>query len=174
MLHDAHRRRGARADHYLCWLCQQSPAAAWDHCHEHRYFRGPLCGSCNTREGTGMPYLSSASKVRRCISWHAADASINGPCRAGSTPPSSARTWKTEGHGRRPHKLRPRGGTRPRVAPIRAGVQRMARQLADEGRDGARDGRARAAGLRRRDPRRTGRWTFSRLGRGVTGVRRRR
>ncbi|MEU9222609.1 hypothetical protein AB0D47_39740 [Streptomyces sp. NPDC048376] len=47
-----------------------------------------------------MPYLSSASKVRRCISWHAADASINGPCRAGSTPPSSARTWnKPRGTG---------------------------------------------------------------------------
>ncbi|MFJ2565821.1 endonuclease domain-containing protein [Streptomyces sp. NPDC087568] len=57
MLYDAHRRRGARADDYLCRLCQQSPAAAWDHCHEHGYVRGPLCGSCNTREGTGLPYL---------------------------------------------------------------------------------------------------------------------
>ncbi|WP_051821607.1 endonuclease domain-containing protein [Streptomyces sp. NRRL F-5065] len=49
-------RRGTRADDYLCRLCKQSPAAAWDHCHEHGYVRGPLCGSCNTREGTGLPY----------------------------------------------------------------------------------------------------------------------
>ncbi|MFE2053796.1 endonuclease domain-containing protein [Streptomyces sp. NPDC059459] len=56
VLYDAHRRRGTRADDYLCRLCKESPAAAWDHCHEHGYVRGPLCGSCMTREGTGLPY----------------------------------------------------------------------------------------------------------------------
>ncbi|MEU1932900.1 endonuclease domain-containing protein [Streptomyces coeruleorubidus] len=35
---------------------KESPAAGWDHCHEHGYVRGPLCGSCNTREGTGIPH----------------------------------------------------------------------------------------------------------------------
>lgn len=56
VLYDAHRRRGTRADDYLCRLCKQSPAAAWGHCHEHGYVRGPLCGRCNTLEGTGHPY----------------------------------------------------------------------------------------------------------------------
>ncbi|MGW4546312.1 endonuclease domain-containing protein [Streptomyces violaceorubidus] len=51
MPYDAHRRRGTRADDYLCRLCKESPAA-WDHCHEHGYVRGPRCGSCNTRAST--------------------------------------------------------------------------------------------------------------------------
>ncbi|MFF0386939.1 endonuclease domain-containing protein [Streptomyces sp. NPDC004286] len=50
------RRRGTRADDYLCRLCRASQASAWDHCHEHGYVRGPLCGSCNTREGKAPPY----------------------------------------------------------------------------------------------------------------------
>lgn len=56
VLYETLRRRNTRADDYLCRLCKESPAAAWDHCHEHGYVRGPLCGSCNTREGTGIPY----------------------------------------------------------------------------------------------------------------------
>ncbi|MGW3341354.1 endonuclease domain-containing protein [Streptomyces sp. NPDC001009] len=48
--------RRTRADDYLCWWCKASQAAAWDHCHEHGYVRGPLCGSRNTREGTSTPY----------------------------------------------------------------------------------------------------------------------
>ncbi|WUW19292.1 endonuclease VII domain-containing protein [Streptomyces sp. NBC_01463] len=50
------RRRGTRADDYLCRLCKRRQASAWDHCHEHGHVRGPLCGSCNTREGKAMPY----------------------------------------------------------------------------------------------------------------------
>jgi hypothetical protein len=54
--YDSQRRRGARADDYLCRLCKDGPAVAWDHCHEHGYVRGPLCGSCNTREGKAPAY----------------------------------------------------------------------------------------------------------------------
>ncbi|GAA2330527.1 hypothetical protein Scani_33780 [Streptomyces caniferus] len=54
--YDSARRRGTRADEYLCQLCKGSQAAGWDHCHEHGHVRGPLCSSCNTREGTTPPY----------------------------------------------------------------------------------------------------------------------
>ncbi|MCD9880431.1 endonuclease domain-containing protein [Streptomyces guryensis] len=47
--------RGTRADDYLCRLCAETRAAAWDHCHDHGYLRGPLCGSCNTFEGKSTP-----------------------------------------------------------------------------------------------------------------------
>ncbi|WP_406472582.1 endonuclease domain-containing protein [Streptomyces platensis] len=50
------RRRATRADEYLCRLCKASQASAWDHCHAHGYVRGPLCGSCNVREGKATPY----------------------------------------------------------------------------------------------------------------------
>lgn len=56
MPYDKHRRRGTRADDYLCRLCKDSQASAWDHCHEHGFVRGPLCGSCNTSEGSRHPY----------------------------------------------------------------------------------------------------------------------
>ncbi|TXR91750.1 hypothetical protein EAO73_35805 [Streptomyces sp. col6] len=49
------RRRGTRADEYLCRLCKASQASVWDHCHEHGQVRGPLCGSCNSREGCATP-----------------------------------------------------------------------------------------------------------------------
>ncbi|MFD4756348.1 endonuclease domain-containing protein [Streptomyces sp. NPDC058426] len=49
--YDTLRRRGARADDYLCRLCRSSQASVWDHCHDHGHVRGPLCGGCNTREG---------------------------------------------------------------------------------------------------------------------------
>lgn len=55
--YEKHRRRGSRADDYLCRLCKESQASAWDHCHEHGFVRGPLCGSCNTGEGSGHPYF---------------------------------------------------------------------------------------------------------------------
>ncbi|OII59581.1 hypothetical protein BJP40_13265 [Streptomyces sp. CC53] len=51
------RARTLRADDYLCRLCQSSRASVWDRCHEHDLVRGPLCGSCNIREGTGLPCL---------------------------------------------------------------------------------------------------------------------
>ncbi|MEW1552220.1 endonuclease domain-containing protein [Streptomyces tsukubensis] len=54
--YDSVRRRGTRADDYLCRLCKASQASAWDHCHDHGHVRGPLCGSCNTREGKAPPY----------------------------------------------------------------------------------------------------------------------
>ncbi|MFC8095349.1 endonuclease domain-containing protein [Streptomyces sp. NPDC057301] len=34
--------RGTRADDYLCRLCAETRAAAWDHCHDHGFVRGPL------------------------------------------------------------------------------------------------------------------------------------
>ncbi|MFI2241233.1 endonuclease domain-containing protein [Streptomyces chrestomyceticus] len=54
--YDSRRRSSARADEYLCRLCQATQASGWDHCHEHGYVRGPLCGSCNTFEGKGHPH----------------------------------------------------------------------------------------------------------------------
>jgi Recombination endonuclease VII len=79
------RRRGPRADDYLCRLCKATQASAWDHCHTHGDVRGPLCGSCNTREGTAVPYYFLGSKVACCTCWNAAAASNSGPCRAAST-----------------------------------------------------------------------------------------
>jgi hypothetical protein len=55
VLYESPRRRNTRADDYLCRLCKASPAVAWDHCHDHGFVRGPLCGSCNTREGRASP-----------------------------------------------------------------------------------------------------------------------
>ncbi|MGC5041102.1 endonuclease domain-containing protein [Streptomyces sp. DT73] len=43
-------RKRTRADDYLCRLCKERQASAWDHCHEHGHVRGPLCGGCNNRE----------------------------------------------------------------------------------------------------------------------------
>ncbi|MGW0761081.1 hypothetical protein ACWD1Y_32170 [Streptomyces sp. NPDC002814] len=34
VLYESPRRRNTRADDYLCRLCKESPAAAWDHCHD--------------------------------------------------------------------------------------------------------------------------------------------
>ncbi|GEB60070.1 endonuclease domain-containing protein [Streptomyces gardneri] len=53
--YESSRTRGTRADDYLCRLCAETRAAAWDHCHDHGYVRGPLCGSCNTYEGKSTP-----------------------------------------------------------------------------------------------------------------------
>ncbi|MFF5139998.1 endonuclease domain-containing protein [Streptomyces sp. NPDC013157] len=55
VLYDSPRVRGTRAADYLCLLCAETRAAAWDHCHDHDYLRGPLCGSCNTFEGKTSP-----------------------------------------------------------------------------------------------------------------------
>ncbi|GHE26054.1 endonuclease domain-containing protein [Streptomyces hydrogenans] len=51
------RARKLRADDYLCRLCQSSRASVWDHCHGHDLVRGPVCASCNTFEGKGLPEL---------------------------------------------------------------------------------------------------------------------
>ncbi|MEV7282647.1 endonuclease domain-containing protein [Streptomyces sp. NPDC093111] len=51
------RARKLRADDYLCRLCQSSRASVWDHCHGHDLVRGPVCASCNTLEGKGIPEL---------------------------------------------------------------------------------------------------------------------
>lgn len=57
VLYAALRNRTTRADDFLCRLCQQSRASAWDHCHDHGFVRGPLCARCNTLEGMGIPEL---------------------------------------------------------------------------------------------------------------------
>ncbi|WP_327372275.1 endonuclease domain-containing protein [Streptomyces sp. NBC_01217] len=51
VLYESARTRSTRADGYLCRMCAESRASVWDHCHDHGYVRGPLCGSCNTYEG---------------------------------------------------------------------------------------------------------------------------
>ncbi|MFD0007133.1 endonuclease domain-containing protein [Streptomyces sp. NPDC127178] len=56
VLYDSPRVRRTRADDYLCRMCAQTRAAAWDHCHAHGLVRGPLCGSCNTLEGKSSPH----------------------------------------------------------------------------------------------------------------------
>ncbi|MFF4534220.1 endonuclease domain-containing protein [Streptomyces sp. NPDC001407] len=56
VLYASLRNRTTRADDFLCRLCGESRASAWDHCHEHGFVRGPLCGGCNTAEGMGIPY----------------------------------------------------------------------------------------------------------------------
>ncbi|MGW1601401.1 endonuclease domain-containing protein [Streptomyces eurythermus] len=62
------RERGPRAEDYLCAVCDPPrPAAAWDHCHEHGLIRGPLCGSCNTKEGQGKDFLARAGSVRHLL-----------------------------------------------------------------------------------------------------------
>ncbi|MFJ1608472.1 endonuclease domain-containing protein [Streptomyces sp. NPDC088253] len=53
--YESSRRRNTRADAYLCSLCKESPASAWDHCHDHGFVRGPLCGSRNTHEAKASP-----------------------------------------------------------------------------------------------------------------------
>ncbi|MFE7650198.1 endonuclease domain-containing protein [Streptomyces phaeoluteigriseus] len=58
------RARKLRADDYLCRLCQSSRASVWDHCHDHDLVRGPVCASCNTFEGKGIPeYLLQREEV---------------------------------------------------------------------------------------------------------------
>ncbi|GHA71143.1 hypothetical protein GCM10010372_82730 [Streptomyces tauricus] len=56
VLYDSPRVRGIRADSYLCRLCAETRASVWDHCHDHGFLRGPLCGSCNTFEGKSSPH----------------------------------------------------------------------------------------------------------------------
>ncbi|MFK0022691.1 endonuclease domain-containing protein [Streptomyces sp. NPDC090798] len=55
MPYELSRRRNTRADAYLCSLCKESPASAWDHCHGHGFVRGPFCGSRNTHEARASP-----------------------------------------------------------------------------------------------------------------------
>ncbi|MFI6567042.1 endonuclease domain-containing protein [Streptomyces sp. NPDC050534] len=59
-----------RADHYLCSLCRNPRRASyWDHCHDHDFVRGPVCGSCNTAEGGGSNFLqrSAGDGVRHLL-----------------------------------------------------------------------------------------------------------
>ncbi|MEU0386563.1 endonuclease domain-containing protein [Streptomyces chartreusis] len=99
MLYETPRRRHTRADDYLCRLCKESPAAAWDHCHERGYVRGPLCGSCNTREGTAAPYyfLQLEGAALHLLKCHGCLEQRTLPH---PTPTSSAHLEQTEQHGR--------------------------------------------------------------------------
>jgi hypothetical protein len=58
-----------RAIEYRCAGCGQQ-AAYWDHCHEHGFVRGPLCGPCNTWDGARMlsirPPLDHLWQCPRC------------------------------------------------------------------------------------------------------------
>ncbi len=93
VLYDAHRRRGTGADDCLCRLCQQSPAAAGTTATSTAASVARCVAAATPVKEQGSPAASSASKARRCISWNAVAGSSEGPCRAGSTPPSSARAW---------------------------------------------------------------------------------
>ncbi|MBZ6478125.1 endonuclease domain-containing protein [Streptomyces griseocarneus] len=62
--HSRVREHGPRAREYLCAVCRTPrPATDWDHCHEHGLIRGPLCGSCNTKEGQGKEFLALPDSV---------------------------------------------------------------------------------------------------------------
>ncbi|WPB90734.1 endonuclease domain-containing protein [Streptomyces malaysiensis] len=87
------RRRGTRADDYLCRLCKASQASAWDHCHAHGHVRGPLRGSCNTRESKATPHYFLQLEGALHLLERRAAAANSGPCRAVSTWTWSAHTW---------------------------------------------------------------------------------
>ncbi|MFJ4790833.1 endonuclease domain-containing protein [Streptomyces sp. NPDC088794] len=72
-------RRTHRADAYLCCLCRESRAFTWDHCHEHGFVRGPVCASCNTFEGKGVPFLRRDGSVEHLLACRG--------CREASTLP---------------------------------------------------------------------------------------
>ncbi|UXX97984.1 endonuclease VII domain-containing protein (plasmid) [Streptomyces sp. AD2-2] len=157
MQYDKLRQRGTRADDYLCRLCKASQASAWDHRHDHGHVRGPLCGSCNTREGKATPYYflqleGTAMHLLECRG-----------CLEQRTLPRRfhldvVRTPGTDRAARtlRQAAVRPRGGAHRRCPPVPSAVQRLAyhRQL-DEGCHRVRSGPART-GLRRRGPRHAG------------------
>jgi hypothetical protein len=47
------RKGWPRAQEFTCAACLTATAQVWDHCHFHRWVRGPLCGMCNTRNWRG-------------------------------------------------------------------------------------------------------------------------
>jgi hypothetical protein len=102
VLYDSPRRRGTRADDYVCRLCGEARASAWDHCHDHGYVRGPLCSGCNTREGKAPPdwFLQDPASVLHLLECRG--------CREQRTLPRRFHTGvvpahlaQTERHGRR-------------------------------------------------------------------------
>ncbi|MBV9023358.1 MAG: recombinase [Streptomycetaceae bacterium] len=50
------KRSSLAVSEWRCAVCQEAPASAIDHCHEHRYVRAPVCQSCNTRERPNYLY----------------------------------------------------------------------------------------------------------------------
>ncbi|MFF4741304.1 endonuclease domain-containing protein [Streptomyces sp. NPDC001262] len=91
--------RATRADAYLCWLCGESRAFTWDHCHDHGYVRGPLCASCNTFEGKGVRFLEREGSILHLLECRG--------CRDQQTLPQRFRTdiirdhlERTQRHGR--------------------------------------------------------------------------
>ncbi|MFZ4269180.1 endonuclease domain-containing protein [Streptomyces arboris] len=62
------RESGPSASDFLCATCPTPrPATDWDHCHAHDLIRGPLCGSCNTKEGHGKDFLQLPGSVKHLM-----------------------------------------------------------------------------------------------------------
>ncbi|SEG85280.1 Recombination endonuclease VII [Actinacidiphila yanglinensis] len=62
------QEQGPRARDYLCGVCRTPrPATDWDHCHDHGMIRGPLCGSCNTKEGHGKEFLAMEGSIAHLL-----------------------------------------------------------------------------------------------------------
>jgi hypothetical protein len=60
------KRRGTlEVSGWMCALCQEAPAFALDHCHEHGYVRAPVCQSCNTRERPNYLYNNDVQVTGR-------------------------------------------------------------------------------------------------------------
>lgn len=87
------RRRGTRADDYLCRLCKKSQASASDHCHEHGMSEARSAAAATPGSARPSRTTSSSSKAVRCTSWSVVAASNSGPCRVVSTLVWSAYTW---------------------------------------------------------------------------------
>jgi hypothetical protein len=53
---------------WTCAVCDDAPAVALDHCHEHGYVRGPVCQPCNTRERPNYLYSNDVYVTSRYTS----------------------------------------------------------------------------------------------------------
>lgn len=73
-----------RATEFICASCLTSQAEVWDHCHEHRDVRAPLCGRCNTHRWAGWTPQQGRPRATTNV-----DRSYYGWCRGyrpGGTP----------------------------------------------------------------------------------------
>ncbi|MFH0246555.1 endonuclease domain-containing protein [Streptomyces sp. HK10] len=82
-------KRGHAPGRYVCCLCPNR-ATLWDHCHDHGYVRGPLCGSCNQGEEGWADGAAGLEHLRRCAG-----------CREADTLPARQRAVLARRHARR-------------------------------------------------------------------------
>jgi hypothetical protein len=62
------KRSSLAVSGWRCAVCQEAPASAIDHCHEHRYVRAPVCQACNTRERPNYLYSNDVYVTNRYAS----------------------------------------------------------------------------------------------------------